>query len=238
MQIHIVRYLRVTIALVVLALASACGSPMIVRVSDPDRNQLKSYPGIRAVHYEAPPLWITTAGRVLLDDYTLYLNSVPNKDYAKRYVITDPAAGIKELLTQALEKEAGFRKFVSVAQPLARGSNSNTEAGKAAYGSGMVLEVSTIDWGGMYFTTNWMRYRLGYVVQARLIRLDGSQHLDNAQVLWKGTCGYNAATHGKYEPSMDELKENNGALLKKIVADAGKYCGDLLVSQFFNRDTK
>lgn len=236
MHIRITGFSRVAVALVVLALASACGSPMIVRVTDQDRNQMKSCPGIRAVHYEPPIFMITTTGRVLLDDVTL--GTVPNKDYAKRYAITDPAAGIKESLEQALEKEAGFRKFVSFAQPLARSTPSSTDAVKAAYGSGMVLEVNTIDWGGMYFPSNWMRYRLGYGAQARLIRLDDSYRLDNAQVLWKGTCWYNAATHGKLEPSMDELTANNGALLKKIAADAGKYCSDLLVSQFFNRDTK
>jgi len=152
--------------------------------------------------------------------------------------VPDPAPTVEAALVQALENRAGFRKLTVVDQPLARapqgftsGPLDSTDTIKAAYGTGVVLDVGTMNWSGMYFTTNWARYRLGVGIQARLVRLD------NAEVLWKGTCWYSTETDGKIEPSMDELRANDGALLKKIAADAGQMCGQRLVGQLLNRNT-
>jgi len=216
-------------------LLAACAGPMTVPLSDSARNELKSRAGIRAVHYAPPRLTITTAGKVLLDDVTL--GTVPDGDYAKLYHVPDPAPTVETALVQALEGQAGFRKLTVVDQPLARSAQGFTsgpldsiDSIKAAYGTGVVLDVGTIYWGGMYFTTNWTRYRLGVGIQARLVRLD------DAQVLWKGTCWYSTDTDGKIEPSMTELRANDGALLKKIAADTGQTCSQRLVSQLLNGD--
>lgn len=217
------------------ALLAACAGPMTVPMSDSTRDELKSRAGIRAVHYAPPRLTITTAGKVLLDDVTL--GTVPDGDYAKLYHIPDAAPAVETALVQALEGQAGFQKLTVVDQPFARGSVGMTtgpldsiDSIKTAYGTGVVLDVGTIYWGGMYFTTNWTRYHLGVGLQARLVRLDDSQ------VLWKGTCWYDSQKDGKIEPNMDELRANNGALLKKIASDAGQTCSQQLVGQLLNRD--
>lgn len=215
---------------VVALLVGACAGPMSVRMSDESRAELKTYPGIRAVHYIAPMLVVTTTGRVLLDDVTLA--SVPQKDLSKRYGIPDPAPTVKMMLVQSLERDAGFRKLAVVDQPLAGGNDDTLKDLTATYSKGVVLDVKNINWGGMYFTTNWMRYQLGLGIRARLVRLD------DQKVLWKGTCWYNAARDAKLEPTMDELTANNAALFRKIYADAGQHCGRQLANELLNRDGK
>lgn len=206
---------------------TACAGPTTVRLSDESRDELKSYPGIRAVHYVAPQLWITTTGKILVQQATFYTYSVPEKDLAKRYDIPDPAVAVKMALVQSLERDVGFRKLIVVDKPLSGGTLDDLAA---AYGKGVVLTVENINWGGMYFVTNWTRYRLGLGIRARLVRPD------DKKVFWEGTCWYDASRDAKLEPSMDELTANNSALFKKIYADAGQYCGRQLASEVLNRD--
>lgn len=214
------------VAVVLSATLAGCAGQMSIKMSDEARAQLQSVSGIRAVHYAPPPLTMTTAGRVLLDDVTF--GTVPNSNYAARYAVPDPAVSAKAMLVQALER-GGFRKLTNVEQPLVRGASDTVDVAKAAYGQGVVLDVNNINWGGMYFVSNWTRYRVGVVLQARLVRLD------DQQVLWKSTCMYNTSDDGKIEPNMDELTANNGALFKKISADAARHCGQRLANEFFNR---
>jgi hypothetical protein len=222
--------LSLSLIFVTVSLLTGCGGLQKVQLTEGERAGLKNYPGIRAVHREPPVLTVTTAGRVLLDDLTLG-TAGGVKNLAKLFAITDPAIAVKESLVLTMEKDAGFKKLAIMPQPLARESPDTFEVVKAAYKSGVVLDVMTLNWGGMYFPTDWTHYRLGYLAQARLVRLE------DGKVLWSGWCNYSSDQDGGPSPSMDELNANNGALIKKIYAEAGKRCSRQLADQFFNRGT-
>ncbi len=222
--------IRLVLTVIIVSVLAGCGGLQKIRLDEGDKANLKNYPGIRAVHHEAPQLTITTAGRVLLNEITLY-TAGGVKDLAKHFSVPDPAVAVKESLAQAMEQQAGFKKLALMPQPLPREAFDSFETVKTAYKSGVVLDVITINWSGMYFATDWTHYRLGYLAQGRLVRLE------DGKVLWSGFCNYNSETDGGFNPSMDDLFANNGALLKKIYADAGKRCGDQLIRQFFNRET-
>lgn len=222
--------IRLSYILTVVSLLAACGGLQKIRLDEGEKAGLKNYPGIRAVHHEAPQLTITTAGRVLLNEITLG-TAGGVKDLAKHFSIPDPAVAIKASLAQAMEQQAGFKKLALMPQPLPREAFDSFETVKTAYKNGVILDVMTVNWSGMYFASDWTHYRLGYLVQGRLVRLD------DGKVLWSSFCNYNSDTDGGFNPSMNDLTANTGALLKKIYADAAKRCGEQLIRQFFNRET-
>ena len=214
-----------------MAVLAGCAGLPDIRMADDEKARLKNYPGIRAVHHEAPPLTITTVGRVLLSDISLG-TAGGVKNLATHFGIPDPAVSIKASLVQTLERDAGFKKLADMTQPLPWNPEfRKLDMLQSKYKGGTVLDVMTINWSGMYFASNWARYHLGYVVQARLVRLDDGKEL------WNTYCNYNSEKNGGYNPNMDELAANNGALLKKIYADAAKYCGAQVINHFMNRNT-
>ena len=200
-----------------------CAGSQVQALSADDSAAAKNFPGVRAVHYEAPALDLMTPGGVVLE--SLSLGSVPAKDRARQYGIADPAVGIKERLAQALEREGGFKKIAITPAPLPREQATQT-------GSGITLDVMTVHWGVGYFPADWSRYQLGYGARARLVRLD------DGRVLWKGTCNYGSGDKSGLRPTLAELSANNAAVLKQMIAEAQSDCEKRLVDQFFNRDNK
>lgn len=223
-------YRTAWLGVLLVYLLTGCGGMRKIPLSEVDRTNLKSNPGIRAVHRELPQLTITTAGRAVINDLTLG-TAGGQKDFAKEYGIPDPAVAIKESLALAMEQQGGFKKLVMRLEPLPRPNADTGDVLNTTYKSGVILDVMTVNWSGIYFATDWTHYWLGYLIQGRLV------WMEDKKVLWSGFCSYNSEKDGGLKASMDELTANNGALFKKIYADAGKYCGDQLLRQFFNRES-
>jgi hypothetical protein len=127
--------------------------------------------------------------------------------------LEDPVLRVKDRLVSALRTKFDLVNVVVVpASPKNDGIDTLTRS----FATGLVLDVRTMKWG----VDN---ARAKYSARARLVRL-----ADRA-ILWNATCEF-TADKTKPGPKMEELKANDGMLLKAKLLDAADGCSDQLVN--------
>jgi hypothetical protein len=89
-----------------------------------------------------------------------------------------------------------------------------------------IVDVKTISWGINYFMTDLTRYRVTYVVQARLIDANSSS------VIGEGFCTHSPTDTGD-AANYDELLENGAARVKRQLATAATECLHKIQKDFF-----
>ena len=127
--------------------------------------------------------------------------------------LEDPVVRVKDRLIGMLQAQFNVANVVAVADPP---KSDAIEKLVQTYRTGVVLDVRTMKWG----VDN---ARAKYSARARLIRLP------DATILWKATCEF-VADKAKPSPKMEELKANDGILLKAKILDAADGCADQLVA--------
>lgn len=93
-----------------------------------------------------------------------------------------------------------------------------------------MLDFQTTAWRLTYYpgriATN---YRVIYAVIARLHRMEDSK------LLWRGACTATSTQDPEKSPTMDELKANDGTLLKEHIEAVSDACARVLFAQFSER---
>src|SRR5207247_6174639 len=89
-------------------------------------------------------------------------------ELVKEHAIDDPAYAIAEELARSLAARYGIRS-VGVGTGVVSDDDASSVA--ATYKTApLALDVKTLQWGFMYFSSNWARYRVVYRARMRLDR--------------------------------------------------------------------
>lgn len=246
--------IHLLLILLIFLLLYGCGGGLKqIRMTPEGWNYLKTQSEIQAAHYPSASLTVMTPGKGILQGWPaavggmaglgatplelggaalmglgleIYGESLSRSSGAqmiKDYSLEDPILAVKEQFILYLVFNSDSKNIRFVQEPL-RSDNINDL--KKISGDGMVIDFKTIHIGLSYFLTYWGRYRIDYLVRARLI------HLEDSKILWQGVCSY-VGKDPKNSPTMDELAADNGALLKAKINEATDICAKELINQFF-----
>lgn len=207
------------------ALLGGCGGKS-VPLAPETRSQLAAEPVVHVAH--GAPASLSVYGQtksIVTGLFGLFgglaMVSAASSDGTKmqtEYAIEDPALLVKERLIAALRTELGLADV----RPLVDAAPDDDALAKLV-GTGMVVDVRTSEWVLTYFPTVGSRYRFRYAATARIVRLPGRS------VLWEGRC-LSVPDDPADAPTMDELKANQGEILKLKLREAADACTSQLVT--------
>jgi ABC-type uncharacterized transport system auxiliary subunit len=129
--------------------------------------------------------------------------------------IQDPAIQIGQRLSSDLAKTQGVTLLPSNGQVA-----SNDDAAtliKTYPGADLLLDVKTYAWSYNYYPSKWSAYRVNYDANVRL--LDGK----SGEVIAQQTCKIDP-TDPNNPPTLDALRADRSALLKRLLNKAGDAC--------------
>ena len=206
-----------------LTLLSACAGQN-VRFSEDNRKLLTTQP-VHAVHLQPLGFVVESTGRTVAAVFFTPLVAIAyaaeGGELHSGLGLEDPAPRVKERLLGALEKEYQIPNLTRVAQP---GARFGAEPVYAAL-SGVIVEVRTTHWG---IDNNRAKYAAG----VRVLRLP------DGETIWDATCDQVIAGKGKPSPTIEELRAENGALLKANLRDAADVCAEQLSKWALERAEK
>jgi len=209
-------------ALAVALLAGCAGQN--VRFSEDNRKLLTTQP-VHAVHLQPLGFVVESTGRtvaaVFLGPLLAVAYAAEGGELHSGLGLEDPALRVKERLLSALEKEYRIPHLTRVAQP---GARFGAEPVYAEL-SGVIFEVRTTHWG---IDNNRAKYSAG----VRVLRLP------DGETIWDAACEQVIAGKDKPSPTIDELRADNGALLKANLNDAADLCADQLSQWALERAEK
>jgi hypothetical protein len=131
-------------------------------------------------------------------------------------------AGFPELLPPPSRRTSTVLKLSRSADP------EELAALKARVGDSFVLDFRTTDWGLLYYTWDWDRYRVRYSAAARLVDLTGP---GTPTVAWEGRC---QVLDDEYDrrPFLKDFLSDDGTLLRSRLLDAAEECSRQLWRKF------
>jgi hypothetical protein len=208
---------RIVAASVALLLLSACAGQQ-TRLSTENRRALAADTQIHAVHHKSMRSFsYESTGYALagafLTPLVAFAQVTEGAGMQDSLQLEDPVVRVKDRLVGVLQTQFNAANVVAVADPP---KGDAIEKLVQTYRTGVVLDVRTMKWG----VDN---ARAKYSARARLIRLS------DATILWNATCEF-VADKAKPSPKMEELKANDGILLKAKILDAADGCADQLVA--------
>jgi hypothetical protein len=174
--------------------------------------------------YKKPDFSAMTAGKAVFG----LIGAVAMVSAGNRIVeenkIDDPASMIAEALTEAMQDRY---KTVRITRGVTEVETDDVaELSRLHPEADVIVDIRTLHWSFVYFPTNWARYRVMYVVRARLIDSKGRR------VLAEGVCK-RIPDHTDSAPTHDELLSENAAGLKRELRDAAQFCLDKLKTETF-----
>lgn len=208
---------RMVMAIATLLLLTACAGQQ-ARLTTENRRSLSTEPQLHAVHHKSMGSFsyestgYSLAG-ALITPLVAFAQVAEGAGMQSDLQLEDPVLRVKDRLISALQTQFNLANVVAVSDPP---KSDGIETLTQAFRTGVVLDVRTMKWG----VDN---ARAKYSARARLIRLS------NSATLWQATCEY-VADKAQPSPKMDELKANNGILLKAKILDAADGCADQLIT--------
>jgi hypothetical protein len=137
-----------------------------------------------------------------------------NKVIAENHV-ADPSQAIAAALSKALEVGRGAH---ALAEPVFVDTGDAAQiAAIASAKARFVVDVETVNWGFLYFPTNWTHYRVLYKAKARLI------DAETKAVVAEGFCRLLPEDSGN-APTYDELLAKDATMLKATLARYAVEC--------------
>jgi hypothetical protein len=97
---------------------------------------------------------------------------------------------------------------------------------KERVGDVFLLDFQTTDWGLLYYTWDWDRYRVRYAATARLLDLTGPP-----RVAWEGRCQVIEDEYVR-RPLLQDYLADNATLLRTRLLDAAEDCSRQLWRKF------
>lgn len=216
-------------ALLSLMLAVLAGCATRVSLDASGRRQLLDGT-VHAVSYESPSFSVVTAGRMatagLLGPIAGVVVGIQaqneGKEAVARLAMPDPAAQIRDRLTQRLAADGSLRDVRRAASsPRDDGFDDLRSAGLRP----LVLDVKTIGWNLLYYGSNWGRYRVVYVGRARFLNVDAGS------TLWEARCESKGPEDPAASPTLDEFRQPDGRVLREKIEAAISACVDELLAQ-------
>jgi hypothetical protein len=139
--------------------------------------------------------------------------------------IPDPAVRIGNQLANDLAQNQGV--ILVPSSGLVAPSGGSADLLKTYPGADLWLDVKTYAWSYMYYPTKWATYHVFYAANIRLV--DGK----TGDVIAQQTCKTDPVDPNN-APSLDELRANQGALLKKLFVQAADTCVSNAEQQILN----
>ena len=212
-------------------------APTIIEIDREMLMRLKNEPQILAVHYQPASFEVYgqlgAAGAATATGLATELFGLAGglaaagvvwggaisagKQLIKDYSLEDPSPRVKEGFISAIESRLGFKSTRSIKETL---STEDLGELKEKFGNMIVIDFLTSQWVFSDRGAFSGEYRLSYSARSRLVRLEDSK------VLWQGVCQLFRSV-----PSLEELKADNGALLKEKLNEAADICVSQLVAQ-------
>jgi hypothetical protein len=219
----------VSVGLVFLAAGCATTTPKVVPTAS-DLESLRGKP-LTIVTYSKPTFVEFTADKIAFGALGGAIGGAIAGGVAQsagdRLVaengIEDPA---KDMVA-ALRTMALARTGASEAPTLTSSDDKIENLDRLAHGTGVVLDVKTMGWMINYYPTNWTHYHITYGARARLI--EAGSH----RIIAEASCRSMTNDESK-APSYSQLTENQAALLKSYLSDAGRTCAAQFAKALFN----
>lgn len=199
---------------VVGALFGCAKNPILITAED--RSLLKNAP-FYSVHDSPPNFYYGTKGEEIISGFGMFLVTMVKQgfhdDLAGLYHLENPNRTIAQDLTRRVVKEYDLK---DVRPNEFGGSWSEPEELKRRFSQGLLLEVRTAQWG--LRPTSWSKFHVVLKSAARLVSLQ------DAKEIWYETCVSEKLDGGERDPNLEDLKANDGALLKAMVREATETC--------------
>lgn len=219
----------VAVVIGISLLMGGCSPRLVKPYSGLD--SLRNQP-IHLVHYDVPPLKILTPTHAIVGAgmfgaagaFGAKMKGEKQGDkMVEEYAIHDPSRAIQESFKGA------FPVIDSEATVISHEETQKKEdyySLKQMTNSSRVIDFKTESWRVVYFPLKWNRYRVELRTRARLIDLNQSKNL------WMAFCEFQSEQSDK-SPTFEELKANDGVILKKLFTEATEFCTKKLLGQFF-----
>ena len=213
---------------VVLLLGYGC-APVQIKMSRDDWNYVKAQPEIVAVHYPpSTPFTAATRERSLVGGLLgVALYVAKGNEMVKDHNLEDPILQVKNNFLSAVVQNTGITSSRSIQEPQ---SEDSLDELQKALGKSLVIDFKTTEWVLSYIRFDWSHYRLRYLAQARLIRLN------EPRIIWQGVCKVEE-DQLLANPTWDEIIANNASLLKAKMKEAANRCADQLIAQFLGKES-
>ena len=196
-------------------------APALIPMDKEELIQLKNLPEVDAVHYESPA-FLSDVGVYGVVGFTLM--AAKGKSIKETYKIEDPTLAVKARFVDNLISELKLIHVRLIDQPFRSDSLDDI---RQAHTGRLLFDFKTIGWGtGIRSGFSTDQY-IGYSVRGRLIRTEDSK------VLWQGLCKFETP-----DIKRAALTENDGALLKGKLREAGDTCAADLWVQFQGKNPR
>jgi hypothetical protein len=206
-------------------------------ISSKSRELLKTQQEeIIAVHYPPPSFAVLSFGKIMVAGLFGVVGGVAagisaisegNKVKAE-HQLEDPAFEVEKQFSSSLSTDGNIGGSVRVVEEVFP-SDRYIKNLKRQFGSGLLIDFKTTDWGVIYYLSASDHYRLAYSLRARLMNMNDSKKL------WEGNCHYLEDEASESRPTLEELKANDGELLKQKLHQAADFCSRDLKDQFLNK---
>ena len=214
-------------------LLSAC-APATTKLTLEQRDQLKAHPPLNVAYLSPPRFHVYTKGKatggfmggllfgLLFLPVAMAMDSA-DENLQSSYQLNDPTKEIEAQLVASLSQQLQLTD-IRAAQAV---DAWDLPAGlRQRFGKGMSLEVQTMRWGLDY--TSWSRFHFKLIARARLV------NLDDETVLWFDSCTVNQGNEDT-DPTLEEFKGNDGALIKVKLQEATHTCITQLSEKLYGR---
>lgn len=199
--------------LLLTLLLAACTAG--IRLSDPDRTELRRQNVVHIVHYESRLPRIETSNK-----------AAPSSSAVRRHAAADPAALVAKNFSLLLAKKEKLKNLrIEPGQrplPVAR----DATAYRDKFPNGLVLEIWTDAWSFSALPADPNSYTMTLAVRSRLARTD------NGRVLWStGRCRVNGNNTNR-DQQLLSTELTSGKKLRKVLAAARDECARQLIRDF------
>lgn len=206
---------RMVMGIATFLLLTACAGQQ-TRLTAENRRALSTEPQIHAVHYVWTPVFmVESTGYAVASAFftplVVLAAAGEGMGLQRDLRLEDPVFRVKDRLVSKLQTDFNLTNVRVVSDPP---KNDGVATLKQVLQTGIVLDVKTAKWG-------LDNARVKYSARARLLRLADSA------ILWQATCEF-VADKAQPSPKMDELKANDGVLLKTKILEAADGCADQL----------
>jgi len=214
------------------AMFTGCASSTVA-LKPQDVTQLKALSEIPAVHGQPATLRVVTVGKAMSAGMFGVVGGLvadgmarsEGKDLVKAYALDDPAGRVKERVAAVLAERLALNNVRAVSTPV---EDIDAKTLRGAFRDSVVLAVKTDQWS-VSFVDLASHYGIVYSATARLVRTGDGTVLSNA------SCRLDGRDFEKV--TMDELKADNGALLKMRLERTADLCVDRLIGDLLSRET-
>ncbi len=213
------------------ALVSCAKAP--IQMTTENRSLLKS-PPFYSVHSPLPKLSYRSRGEQTTAAATLGggaigallhllvegVVEVSHDDLVALYHLENPSLLIEQTLAQRIAQEYDL---TDIRQNEEMESWDDPEDLKRRFSQGLLLQVWSDRWA--LEPSSWSQFHIVLSIRARLVSLQDTKEM------WYDTCVRENKDETR-DPTMEDLKAKDGALLKSMLKDATETCTDVLWHKF------